>query len=88
MKNKYIPPKSRLFVLNLNENIAVSGGLSEVSGAAVIKFTHAIDGCRNYYSGNNLAVVSVPTNATFQDYYQEMKSYGAMVYFECFSYKY
>ena len=37
MKKEYIVPESKLITINLNEGIAaVSGGISEVSGAAVI----------------------------------------------------
>lgn len=86
MKKKYIAPESKLIVINLNEGIAaVSGGISEVSGSAVIRFTHDIDGCRGRYTGVEGAKVS-PTLSTFMEYYQEIMSYGAEVYFNCFRY--
>lgn len=86
MKKKYIVPESKLIVINLNEGIAaVSGGISEVSGSAVIKFTHDLDGCRGRYTGVEGATVS-PNITTFMDYYEELMGYGADVYFNCFRY--
>lgn len=88
MKKKYIVPESKLIVINLNEGIAaVSGGISEVSGAAVIRFTHNIDGCRGRYTGVEGADVS-PSITTFMGYYEELMSYGAEVYFSCFRYQF
>ena len=88
MKKNYIAPESKLIVINLNEGIAaVSGGISEVSGAAVIKFTHEVDGCRGYYTGTMSA--KVETNGTeFFDYYSELMGYGAEAYFACFRYQF
>ncbi len=85
MKKKYIAPQSKLFAINLNENIAVSGGISEVSGSATIMFTQNIDGCRGIYTSVPSAEVHV-ISGTFFDYYQEIQSYGAEVYFKCFKY--
>lgn len=87
MKKKYVKPQCHLFVVNFKENIAASGGLSEVSGAAVITFTHAVDGCRGLYSGNNLAPVTTK-GTSFSDYYNELLTYGAETYFNCFKYKF
>lgn len=88
MKKKYIAPESKLIVVNLNEGIAaVSGGISEVSGAAVIRFTHELDGCRGRYTGVESAKVNPNINAFFE-YYQELMSYGADVYFNCFRYQF
>jgi len=88
MKKKYIAPESRLFAINLKEGIAaVSGGISEVSGAAVIKFTHAMDGCRGYYTGVQTAEVKTP-GTSFLDYYNELMGYGAEAYFACFRYQF
>lgn len=88
MKKKYIAPESRLIVINLNEGIAaVSGGISEISGAAVIKFTHDMDGCRGRYMGVEGADVSNNITA-FIDYYNELLTYGADVYFNCFRYQF
>ena len=88
MKKKYIAPESKLIVINLNEGIAdVSGGIAEVSGSAVIRFTQHMDGCRGLYSGVAGAVVT-PTITTFMKYYEEMMSYGAEVYFNCFRYQF
>lgn len=88
MKKRYITPESNLIVVNLNEGIAaVSGGTSEISGSAVIKFTQQMDGCRGLYTGVKTAVVS-PSKTTFMEYYEEMLSYGADVYFNCFRYQF
>lgn len=88
MKKKYIAPESRLIAINMNEGIAaVSGGISEVSGAAVIKFTHDMDGCRGYYTGIKEAAVKT-AGTTFLDYYNELMGYGAEAYFNCFRYQF
>ncbi len=88
MKKEYIAPESKLIVINLNEGIAdVSGGISEVSGSAVIRFTQATDGCRGLYSGVNGATVD-PNKTTFMQYYEELMGYGAEVYFNCFRYQF
>lgn len=88
MKKNYIAPESKLIVINLNEGIAaVSGGISEVSGSAVIKFTHDKDGCRGRYTGVEGADVD-PGITTFMGYYEELLTYGADVYFNCFRYQF
>ncbi len=88
MKKKYIAPESRLFAINLKEGIAaVSGGISEVSGAAVIKFTHDMDGCRGFYTGISSAKVET-AGTSFLDYYNELMGYGAEAYFACFRYQF
>ncbi len=88
MKKKYIAPESRLFAINLKEGIAaVSGGISEVSGSAVIRFTHEMDGCRGYYSGILSAKVEAK-EGTFLSYYNELMGYGAEAYFNCFRYQF
>lgn len=88
MKKKYVVPESNLIVINLNEGIAaVSGGISEVSGSAVIRFTHNIDGCRGRYTGIESAKVD-QSITTFMGYYNELMSYGAEVYFNCFRYQF
>lgn len=88
MKKTYIVPESKMIAINLNEGIAaVSGGISEVSGSAVIKFTHDMDGCRGRYTGVESAKVS-SNITTFVGYYEEMLTYGADVYFNCFRYQF
>lgn len=84
MKKEYIVPESKLFAINMKENIAISGG-AEVSGAAVIKFTYKIDGCKKYYSGFTWAEVHT-AGVTFGDYYKELDSYGGEAYYNCFRY--
>jgi hypothetical protein len=46
-----------------------------------------MDGCRGLYTGVKTAVVS-PSKTTFMEYYEEMLSYGADVYFNCFRYQF
>lgn len=86
MKKEYIVPESKLFAINMNENIAISGGHSEISGSAIIKFTHTIDGCKLYYSGDTTAPVGV-TSGVFGDYVLELRGYNNMnAYFNCYTY--
>ncbi len=86
MKKKYIVPESRLFSINVNESIAVaSSGVAVVTGSATIYFTQQIDGCRGVYTGIPTAVVD-PTITDFEGYYDQLHSYGADVYFNCFQY--
>lgn len=74
MKKKYIRPESRLYAINLSENIASSGGTygDVVNGSAVIKFTHGGDNCRAFYSGYTNAVNTLGNSASFVDYYNEL----------------
>lgn len=86
MKKSYVVPESKLIAINIKEGIAaVSGGISEVSGAAIIKFTHEVDGCRGYYMGVMSAEVKT-TTGKFLDYYNELRSYGMEPFFNCLSY--
>ena len=88
MKKTYVGPESKLIAINIKESIAVaSGGISEVAGSAIIKFTHEIDGCRGYYTG----VMSAPvknTTTSFIDYYNELRTYGMEPFFNCLSYNF
>lgn len=89
MKKKYIQPESRLYAMNLTENIASSGVGGEgelVSGNSVIKFSHNVDGCRGYYTDDESAPVTV--TGTFYDYYNELdkivsEKHNYFVYFNC-----
>lgn len=88
MKKKYIVPESRLFAINMTENIAaISGASSEISGAAVIQFYERYDGCRGIYTETQGAVVD-PNASSFFDYYEDLQKYGAEVYFKCFRYQF
>ncbi len=92
MKKDYIIPESRLFAINISENIADSiggdmGGSSEISGSAVIQFYQYSDGCRKIYTKIEQAPVN-PNNVNFIDFYNEILSYGADVYFNCFRYQF
>lgn len=86
MKKTYVVPESKLIAINIKESIAVaSGGISEIAGSAIIKFTHEVDGCRGYYTG----VISAPvknTTTSFIDFYNELRTYGMEPYFNCLSY--
>ena len=79
MKKQYIQPESRLFVINLEENIASSGsiGNDEVSGNSIIKFTHGGNGCRDYYTGYQDAPNTKGPNASFGEYYEELELLAA-----------
>ena len=68
MKKKYVAPKSELFALQLNENIAASGG-DELTGSMTIRFTQAADGCRGLYSGVEGAINMLgENNSVFQHF--------------------
>ena len=90
MKKQYVRPESRLFVINLEENIAssgITGGGDSVTGSAVINFTSESAGCRKYYTGDETAVVQVPVNGTYWEYYDDLHMIAAnnfAVYFYCF----
>ncbi len=89
MKKDYIVPESKLIAISVSENIAISGGVSEVGGAAIITFTEVLDGCRSLYTD----LIEVKTNGPdFIDYYDELQrlvgetgNYKA--WFDCFKRK-
>lgn len=91
MKEKYVVPESRLYTININENIAGSGAVASgdnLAGSAVIKFTHATDGCRGYYTGDMTAQVTV-TGSEFSNYYNELNNIGRQnpfIYWSCFKF--
>ncbi len=87
MKKKYVVPESKLFAVNMNENIAISGGASEISGSAIIRFTELVDNCRGIYTGCSGANVSEGLT-TFIDYYNDLLTKGAEVYYNCFRYEF
>lgn len=87
MKKKYIVPESKLFAVNLNENIAISGGASEISGSAVIRFKEVVDNCRGIYTDIQGATVSEGLSS-FLEYYNELLTKGAEVYYNCFRYEF
>ena len=51
MKKKYVRPESRLFVINLNEDIALSGDENTAPG---VQYVLTGDGLTGYISGNPL----------------------------------
>lgn len=88
MKKNYVVPESKLIAINLNESIAISGGIDEVGGMAVIKFHAVQDGCRQTYT-ERITVSDNLTGTDFIDYYndfmtlvRETGNYEA--YFFCF----
>ncbi|MBQ3045693.1 MAG: hypothetical protein IJO03_08310 [Clostridia bacterium] len=90
MKKKYIAPESRLFVLNIRENIAGSDsifdGQDQIESNVVIRFTVDTDPCRMNYTDCETAPVRV-TGTAFKDYYGDLMEYGStnpMVYYNCF----
>ncbi len=85
MKKRYIPPKSNIFILKLEENIASSGGDStggggdELAGMMVILFSHDISPCRTYYTGSQTAVNTVGPTGDFLQYFMDMQTQGAPI---------
>lgn len=96
MKKPYIIPESRLFSIDLNENIAASdllfNGGDEVSATALIKFTLGTEPCRGKYT--DAIPVTVGDHASFMTYYNELNNEvasgkyenGFKAYFDCFKY--
>ena len=87
MKKKYIRPESRLYAINLSENIAsseVEGTDDAVSGNSIIKFTQETPtGCRKLYT--NIVPVTLPYDSSFSEFYNELLSaQNFLAYFECF----
>lgn len=78
MKKKYVAPKSELFALQLNENIAASGGGDVITGGYEIRFTQAGGGCRGLYSGVAGAIVTVGPNAEKSKYKNELENKWVM----------
>lgn len=84
MKKRYIPPKSNMFTLQFEENIASSGGSTspggdELSGMMVILFSHDISPCRTYYTGSQTAVNTVGPTGDFLQYFMDMQNQGAPI---------
>lgn len=92
MKKKYIAPDSELFAINISENIAGSDsvGGDSISSSIQIKFTHSVSPCRDYYTGDTSAPVTVPYGSDALVYYDELYNYVETnmnygLYFRCFS---
>lgn len=86
MKKPYVKPETKLIVFNLKESIAASGGVGEVGGAAIIRFTSQVDGCRGLYSN---AIPVRTTGNDFIDYYNDLMTQVQQggffeAYFNCF----
>lgn len=89
MKKAYIVPESKLFAIDLKENIAASdiiiNGEDEISSSGRIKFTVDVTPCRGFYTGSDKPVN--PNNSTFLDYYNELRGYNDFqAYFNCLSF--
>lgn len=86
MKKKYIRPESRLYAINISENIAssgVEGGNDAVAGNSIIKFTQYGDSCRKLYT--DIVPVSLPFESSFNDFYNELlQANNFVAYFNCF----
>lgn len=87
MKKTYVVPESKLFVLKLNENIAdsVVQGEDEVSGLFIISFTQKDNPCRGLYTNTPGAICDLGMEATFAEYYAQLKSYGKAELWGCLS---
>lgn len=71
MKKKYVVPESKLIAINLEESIAISGGVDSVEGSASITFSSQKDGCRDFYT----RFVPVQSTGTgFLDYYNDFRN--------------
>lgn len=85
MKKSYIPPKSNIYVLKYDENIATSGGGSDdtggdrLEGVMIILFSHEVSPCRTYYTGSQAAVNTVGPTASFMEYFSDMQTQNAPI---------
>lgn len=89
MKKAYVVPESKLIALNLNESIAISGGVDEVGGMSVIRFHSTADGCRKMYTERLPVSDKLQAGGDFIDYYNEFlnlvsQSGNYEAYFFCF----
>ncbi len=84
MKKEYIPPKSYLYSIKFDENIASSipgdlGG-DQISGAMTILFSHSKTPCRDWYTGGvDVAPNSVGSSASFVEYFMDMQKVNAPI---------
>lgn len=89
MKKKYVAPVSKLITLNLDESIAISGGVDEVGGMSVIRFYANVDGCRQLYTERLPVSEGLQSGGDFMDYYNEFLNLVSQnaafeAYFYCF----
>lgn len=96
MKKPYIVPESRVFSINLNENIAASDKVTQgddiVTAQGVIRFTFGTEPCRGKYT--DFIPVTVGDNATYSQYMADLREgatkYGIdgyMAFFNCSGYE-
>ncbi len=81
MKKSYIPPKSNIYILKYDENIATSGstGGDTLEGVMVILFSHDISPCRTYYTGSQASVNTVGPTGDFMEYFSDMQNQNAPI---------
>ncbi len=85
MKKSYVAPKSKLFALKMNENIAdsVNQGEDIVQDFLIILFTQHTDPCRGVYTGVESAPNTLGNNATFGEYFDQLSSYAGATLWNC-----
>ncbi len=93
MKKEYVVPESKLFAINIKENIAGSdqifSGEDSLAANVQITFTQQTATCRGLYSGFEDAPVVKASGDSFKPYYDELLEYGAakpQIYWTCFRY--
>lgn len=84
MKKEYVPPKSHLYSIKFDENIASSlpGGTGgdQISGAMTILFSHSKSPCRDWYTGGvDTAPNSVGYNGSFIEYFMDMQKVNSPI---------
>lgn len=83
MKKSYIPPKSNLYAIKFDENIAssIGGGDSgdTLEGLLIIMFTSSVSPCRDYYTGSAASPNTVGPDGTFMEYFVDMQAQGAPI---------
>lgn len=83
MKKTYIRPESQLFLINLAENIAASGGSVPGGGGSsdfiqngiVLHFAQYVDNCRGVFTNDATAPVRVPAGSGFFAYLDDYYAY-------------
>lgn len=97
MKKPYVAPASRLFTINLKENIAASDSIYNgddlITATAVIYFTQDTEPCRGMYTGLVKVDELIGDNASFGAYWSDLNKQvgegvqdGYLAYYKCFKY--
>ncbi len=80
MKKEYVPPKSYLYSIKFDENIASSFTGDSISGAMTILFSHSKSPCRDWYTGGvDIAPNSVGYNGSFIEYFMDMQKVNSPI---------